>query len=421
MSNRMSELLGDQLVAWERFLPERGEAEQAAVAEAVAAGYWCSLGSDLVERVEVRLARLLGRRHVVLVANGTVAATVVARALRLADDEVVVPAGTFVPGTLGGLLDGDVWPRVVDTTSNWTIDPDAAEAAITRRTVAIAAVGGLYDRVADMPALARIAERHGLAFLNDACHVFAADYRDESYGAVLNGMLVANYGLVSWLSFQAHKCVTGGELGAIVTDDDELADRLRVVVTGGRPKGLGGNTRPHVFAVALLEAELDRAPEQHATREQIAPRLRQVLVNHGLDVAPSAQPGDRLPQYSTSALLTPDDLGGVPRDIVMEALSWLTASVVQPPYWGPFNDPKWAGISEHNQRRFENDSVYRQAMLDTLEPRKNWGEITEYGIVFEPSLPMNRACPDVVDRALTLVTEQADSLRQLEPLPRPAM
>ena len=339
--SRMAEIFGSPVVqTWQRTWPERGLADREAAAKAVESGSWCSLGDPIVERVEPKLAKALGVGHVILCNSGTAAIRAISLADDLTDGDVITSAGTFVPGTGSGLLLAGAMPKFVDTTANWTMDREQTEDAIDGDTAAIFIVSGMYDRAADMLPLLGIADRHGLPVYNDGAHVFGGVLNGESFGPLLNGRPLTHYCKATALSFQAHKAVTGGELGAIVTNDDDFAARLRVIVKGGRPAGLGDNLRPSVFATAVLDIQLERAPEQHHQREHTFPRMRQVLREFGLTTADDPATGDRLPQYELSAYLPDGALNGLPRDIVMEALSYLLIAVVQPPYSGPLPGPQ---------------------------------------------------------------------------------
>lgn len=408
--SRMSEIFGAPIVrGWDRPKPEFGEPEEAAVLEVLRSGTWCSLGSKQVEHVERELERRWGVKHAILGSSGTAGITAVAYAECMPGGEAIIPAGTFGPGTASGLLAAGVIPRVVDVTGNWTMDPVATEAAVGPNTVAIFPVAALYDRQADMPALEAVGQRAGVRVYNDAAHTF---------GATLGGHLMVTMGRAAVVSFQDHKNVRAGELGVVVTDDTELAECVRTAINCGRPNGWGVNLRPNPFAAALLLPQLARAPEQHDTRAAVFPRIRAVLRSFGLETAPEAEGGDRLPMYQVTSLMPEEALQGVHPSIAREALSYLLRIDAMPPYWGLWNDPKWSGVLDQFRRLVERDAVFRKGLQDTFRPQPAWGCISARGINFEHFLGLNEAAPERIHDGLELICERANALNGLAPLPR---
>lgn len=140
-------------------------------------------------------------------------------------DEVIVPANTFV-ATLEGVAQAGGFPVVVDAReSDYNLDPEAVEAAITLRTRFIAPVH-LYGQMADMRALLEIAERHGLAIVEDAC---------QAHGAERDGLRAGATGLLGAFSFYPSKNLAAmGDAGALVTDDESLAAEVRALREHGQ-------------------------------------------------------------------------------------------------------------------------------------------------------------------------------------------
>jgi dTDP-4-amino-4,6-dideoxygalactose transaminase len=140
-------------------------------------------------------------------------------------DEVIVPANTFV-ATLEGVAQAGGFPVVVDAReSDYNLDPEAVEAAITPRTRFIAPVH-LYGQMADMRALAEIAELHALAIVEDAC---------QAHGAEREGVRAGAAGLLGAFSFYPAKNLGAmGDAGALVTDDESLAAEVRALREHGQ-------------------------------------------------------------------------------------------------------------------------------------------------------------------------------------------
>lgn len=188
---------------------------------------------DVAAAFERELARLLGARHVVAVTSGTVSIflALVAVGVR-AGDEVLVPDLTFIATANAVTLAGAV-PVLVDVDpATLLIDPAAVEAAITPRTRAIVPVH-VSGRGAPMAELLAIAATHGLAVVEDAAEAFCSRQRGRCLGTL---------GAAGCFSFSPAKTITTGQGGAVATDDDDLAVRLRALKNQGRPtKGTGGD------------------------------------------------------------------------------------------------------------------------------------------------------------------------------------
>jgi dTDP-4-amino-4,6-dideoxygalactose transaminase len=179
---------------------------------------WLSNDGPLVQEFEARVAAHLGVKHVVAMCNGTIALEIAIRALGF-EGEVIVPSYTFVATahalTWLGLTPvfADIDPR----THN--LDPESVRRAITARTSAILPVH-LWGRAAPHAQLQAIADEHGLKLFYDAAHAF---------GCSLGGRMIGNFGACEVFSFHATKFFNTFEGGAIVTNDDALADRLRLM------------------------------------------------------------------------------------------------------------------------------------------------------------------------------------------------
>jgi dTDP-4-amino-4,6-dideoxygalactose transaminase len=176
--------------------------------------YVCELERRLAERLQVR--------HCLAVCNGTVGLGLAAHAAGLSG-EVIVPAWTFV-ATAHALTWQGMTPVFCDVDPvTHNLDPARVEAAITPRTTGILAVH-LWGRPAPVVALAAIASRHGLHLIYDAAHAFSA---------TCGRVPIGNFGEAEVFSFHATKFFNTAEGGAITTNDDDLAERLRLAMNFG--------------------------------------------------------------------------------------------------------------------------------------------------------------------------------------------
>ena len=182
------------------------------------ASNWLTNDGPLVRELETAVADRVGARHCVAMSNGTVALEIAIRALGLTG-EVIVPSFTFV-ATAHALSWQGLTPVFADIDENThCLDPRSVEAAISPRTTGIIGVH-TWGRPAPVEGLQDVADRHGLTLMFDAAHAF-----DCTHG----GRLVGGFGRAEVFSFHATKFFNTFEGGAIVTDDDDLAARARLM------------------------------------------------------------------------------------------------------------------------------------------------------------------------------------------------
>jgi len=171
----------------------------------------------LVKELELRLKEYLGVKHLFLTANGTIALQIALRAAGISNKVITTPFSYVA--TTGSLLWEHCTPKFVDiNTEDYCIDPKLIEAAIDETTEAILAVH-VYGYACDVEAIEGIARHYGLKVIYDAAHAM---------GCLLNGKPLASFGDISVLSFHATKLFHTVEGGALVTDDDELATKIRL-------------------------------------------------------------------------------------------------------------------------------------------------------------------------------------------------
>ncbi|MEM7145853.1 MAG: DegT/DnrJ/EryC1/StrS family aminotransferase [Verrucomicrobiota bacterium] len=179
---------------------------------------WISSEGPFVERFEESLANEVSRAHGIAVANGTAALDIAVAALKIGPgDEVILPTFTII-SCAQAVTRAGATPVTVDCDpATWNMVPAEIEAAVTPRTKAIMVVH-IYGLPVDMDAVLDIAERHGLAIIEDAAEMLGQTYRDLPCGS---------FGDISTFSFYANKHVTTGEGGMVLTNDPQLADRCR--------------------------------------------------------------------------------------------------------------------------------------------------------------------------------------------------
>jgi dTDP-4-amino-4,6-dideoxygalactose transaminase len=232
-----------------------------------------TLGAE-VDGFEEEFARYCDVDHCVGVSSGTAALTLMLRAYNIGPgDEVIVPAHTFIASALA-VAHAGATPVLCDVLEDTgLIDPAAARAAVSPRTVAIIAVH-LYGQACDMDAIEAVAAPHGLLVLEDAAQAAGAWYR---------GRRVGSLGAAAGFSFYPGKNLGAlGDGGAVCTNDALLAGRLRRLRNlGQRVKGehveLGYNARLDGLQAALLRVKLPYLDQWNHERRECATWYRHVL------------------------------------------------------------------------------------------------------------------------------------------------
>jgi dTDP-4-amino-4,6-dideoxygalactose transaminase len=256
--------------------PIIGDLEEQELLKVLRSKRWNRLGGSLVDQFEKTWAERLKVKHCTATSSGTSALVTALNALDIGPgDEVIVPPYTFV-ATINVVLLQHALPVFVDTDrATSQIDATKIEAAITKRTRAILPVH-LGGSVANMDAILAVAKKHNLPVIEDACQAHLAEWRGQKVGTL---------GTLGCFSFQGSKHLNAGEGGAVLTNEDKLAEICRSFQNQGRAEpnsGLqyarnGDNRRLTEFQGAILLAQLTRLEEQAQTRETNAAYLRQLL------------------------------------------------------------------------------------------------------------------------------------------------
>ncbi len=262
--------------------PDIGPAEEEAVLEVLRSGM-LAMGKRTAA-FEEAWAAYCGVRHAVLMSNGTVAQEAILHALAIGPGDEVITVSFSFNATVSAILRAGATPVFVDIRADdFCLDPDLVEAAITPRTRAIMPVH-LYGLMADMDPLVAIAERHGLAIIEDAAQAHGATYRGRRAGQFGPAMF----------SLYATKNLMTGEGGFATTDDDGLADRLRLYRNHGmrvryQHEALGTNHKPTDLAAAIGLAQLARLDERTAARRANAAYLTKHLAGYLTPAVPEGR------------------------------------------------------------------------------------------------------------------------------------
>ena len=231
------------------------------------------LGEE-VECFETEFAAYCGVRHCVGVGNGLEALQLILMAFEIGPgDEVIVPANTYIATWLAVSNVGATPVPVEPDPATSNLDPSRVEAAITSRCRAILPVH-LYGQPADMDPIADVARRHGLKVIDDAA---------QAHGARYKGRRVGGFGDASGWSFYPTKNLGAlGDAGAVTTNDDQLADRVRLLRNyGSRTKYSddikGHNSRLDPIQAAFLRVKLQHLEEWNQRRKALAAEYKKGL------------------------------------------------------------------------------------------------------------------------------------------------
>jgi dTDP-4-amino-4,6-dideoxygalactose transaminase len=259
------------------------EGTEEAVLEVLRSGMLAQ--GPMVRRFEETFAELVGVRHAIAVNNGTTALVAALQVLDLEPgDEVLTSPFTFV-ATLNAILEAGATAVFADIrVDDFCIDPAATEAAVGPRTKVLMPVH-LYGQCADMTALAPLAERHGLRLVEDAA---------QAHGATIDGRGAGSFGL-GCFSFYGTKNVTTGEGGMITTDDDALADRLRVLRNQGMRERYVYEVAGHNYRLTDLQAALALPQLAQLDRTTARRRANADRLIEGLSDVPGLQVPRQLP------------------------------------------------------------------------------------------------------------------------------
>lgn len=225
-----------------------------------------------VHEFSTELSEYLGAKHVIPCANGTDALQIAMMALELRPgDEVIVPSFTFIAtAEVIGLL--QLKPVFVDCEKNtYNASPKAIESAITSRTKAIVAVH-LFGQSCDMESILKIAKKYDLKVIEDNAQAIGSNYTFSDGKVKMTGT-IGDIGCTSF--FPSKNLGSYGDGGALCTNDDKLADRLKMIANHGQSKRyyhdvIGCNSRLDTIQAAILRIKLKELDNYIAARRKVA-------------------------------------------------------------------------------------------------------------------------------------------------------
>jgi dTDP-4-amino-4,6-dideoxygalactose transaminase len=231
-------------------------------------------GGKRVRDFESQLRAYLGVKHVLAVNSGTAALHAALLALDIREgEEVLIPSFTFV-ATANAVVAAGARPVFVDIRrDDYTIDVADLKSKITRKSRAVIPVH-LYGHPADMDEIIEIAKTHSLSVIEDACQSLGSTYKRKHTGSL---------GTMGCFSMYASKVLTAGEGGAVATDSDELADKIKMIRNHGMVEGydtrmLGLNLRLPELSAAVAKIQMKKLDAMLQIRRRNAQLLSKMLL-----------------------------------------------------------------------------------------------------------------------------------------------
>ncbi|MBD5468181.1 MAG: DegT/DnrJ/EryC1/StrS family aminotransferase [Lachnospiraceae bacterium] len=235
---------------------------------------WYVLGKE-VEAFEKEFAGYTGAAHCVGLASGLDALWLAFRALQIGSgDEVIVQANSYIACVMGITINGAT-PVFVEPDAFYQIDPERIEPLITERTKAVLVVH-LYGQSARMDRIVEICRKHKLRLVEDCA---------QAHGAEFGGKQVGTFGDIGCFSFYPSKNLGAyGDGGAVITDNGELADKIRILRNYGSEKKyhnqvVGANSRLDELQAGLLRVKLGHLNEINREHQEIAENYTRGIVN----------------------------------------------------------------------------------------------------------------------------------------------
>lgn len=237
---------------------------------------WLTNNGTLLQTLEKRLAEHLGVKHSILVANGSLALQLAYKALNLTGEVITTPF-SFAATTSTLAWEG-LKPVFADINPHtFNLAPENIEPLITEHTSAIVPVH-VFGNPCEVEAIQAIADKHKLKVIYDAAHAFGSQYKGQS---------VLNYGDISTLSFHATKLFHTIEGGAVITNSDELAHKIRLLINFGITgpttiESVGTNAKMNEFEAAMGLCVLDEIDTIKAGRERVWKTYKESLTTANL-------------------------------------------------------------------------------------------------------------------------------------------
>ena len=274
---------------------------------------WLTNNGPYVQEFESRIAQAAGVKHCVAMCNATIALEIVVRALDIRG-EAIVPSLTFI-ATAHALFWQHITPVFCDVDpEGFTLDPDRIEELLTPETSAIIGVH-LWGRPCRIDKLTELAQRHNLKLIFDAAHAFGCSW---------NGKMIGGFGDAEVFSFHATKFLNTFEGGAVVTNNDELAAKLRIMKNFGfvgydDVDSIGTNGKMSEVCAAMGLTSLESLPEVIDTNYRHYQQYREELSEVGGVELLMHDPTERS-NYQYVVTLVDERVTGISRDQLMDLL-----------------------------------------------------------------------------------------------------
>ena len=240
-------------------IPFLGEEEKAEVMKVLQSGYLTNKAGQgpMVQEFEKRFSKYIGCKHSIAINSGTSALHALLLALDLkSNDEVIIPSFTFV-ATASMILHVHAKPVFVDVDPKiFTMDPNKLEKLINKNTKAIIPVH-LFGHPADMKPIINLAQEKDIFVIEDACQAHGAEYQGKKVGNISNA---------ACFSFYPSKNMTTGEGGMITTNNNEIAEKIRIIINHGEKTvyntiRLGHNFRMPEISGAIGKVQIKKLPD----------------------------------------------------------------------------------------------------------------------------------------------------------------
>jgi perosamine synthetase len=283
--------------------PDIGQEEIDAVVAALKRGEISGSFGKALPEFEEKVAAHVGVKHGVACTSGTSALQLAVAAAGIGPgDEVLMSASTNIATALAAYHNRAVSVPVDSEPLTWNLDPDLIEGLISPRSRALIPVH-LFGHPAEMDRIMEIARRHRLVVIEDCA---------ESHGATWKGRMTGSFGDMGCFSFYANKVITTGEGGMVVTDDDHLAERLRLLrnLAFGKPRFYhevaGFNLRMTGYQAAMGLAQLAKIDRFIAAKRRVAQTYNRLLADvPGLQL-PAELPGARNVYWMYAVVVNPE-------------------------------------------------------------------------------------------------------------------
>ncbi len=295
--------------------PSIGDDELALVTEAVKSG-WVSSRGKFIEEFESLFSNYCETKYGIAVSSGTAAIHLALACIGVKEgDEVIIPSLTMIATAYAAMYLGAKPVPVDSEKRTWNIDPAKIEEGLSDRTKAIVVVH-LYGHPCDMDPILEIAEKHGLYVIEDAAEAHGAEYKGKKTGGL---------GHIGCFSFYANKIITTGEGGMIVTNDQEIAEKAKMLRDMAFEKDrrfwhrhLGYNYRMTNLQAALGVAQMKKIDQFVEARRRCARIYNELLSEiKGITTPPEEKWAKNV--YWMYSILIEKDFG-LSRDRLMEIL-----------------------------------------------------------------------------------------------------